>query len=345
MEENQANTTLISLKDAAAMLGIAYREAYELAYTGRVGYKRFPGGKLMLIRADVIKQKASAASASETESLPPTFSSGTENLSSNGILQHRYQILATVGEGGYGTVEKARHLQLDKLVALKKTHSNDPAMRRSLLREAKLLAGEAVRHSNLPVVIDAFEAGNNVYMAMDFIDGINLKQWVKANGPAPEIKVIEWAKTLLNILTFLHHLTPPIIHRDIKPSNIILETRTQKLYLVDFGLAKNDDYSVGGRTPHFASPEHDSGGSDPRSDIYSLGATLYFLVSDTLPPDVRARANGEPLVSLASRQSPKISEKFWHVILKAMALSPTKRWTSADAMLDALSDTKTQKTL
>jgi len=343
MTQEHAPLNLISLKDAAFMLNISYREAYNLAFTGQVGYERLPGGKLMLHRTDVEKHKQSVSAGTVTA--PETLLFPKNHSNADGILQNRYELLEIIKEGGYGTVQKAKHLQLNKIVALKKARSNDPVFRQSLANEAELLAKMALRHPNLPVVLDAFTEANRVYLVMDFIDGMDLQQWIRDNGAAPEIKVTEWARTLLDVLSFLHHRNPPVIHRDLKPSNIIIETKTQRLYLVDFGLAKSDDRSIGGRTPFFASPEHDSGGSDARSDIYSLGATLYYLLSTHHPEDVKKRDDGEPLVPLNEYpESQNISREMWRVIKKAMALKPADRWQSAREMLAVFPNTDTQRT-
>mgnify|MGYP001560594111 CR=1 FL=1 len=166
-------------------------------------------------------------------------------------------------------------------------------------REATLLA--SLRHPNLPRVTDHFViGGQGQYLVMDFVPGEDLKQRLEKNGgPLPEADVTGWAQEILDALNYLHTLQPPVVHRDIKPGNIKI-TPEGRAVLVDFGLAKVHDLkqttTVGAKalTPGFAPPEqYGVGRTDPRTDIYSLAATLYNLLTNQIPADSLERAIGK----------------------------------------------------
>ncbi|MCB0185489.1 MAG: serine/threonine protein kinase, partial [Caldilineaceae bacterium] len=160
-------------------------------------------------------------------------------------------------------------------------------------------------------------------------------------------RVIQWAEGLLNVLTYLHGQSPPVIHRDIKPSNLKLNEQGA-LILLDFGLAKGGaapsfaDRSLAGYTFHYAPPEQlRSEPTDARSDLYALAATLYHLLSTTKPTDALTRLSAlatgspsplQPLHTLNPAVPPALAD----VIHQALALEPTARFAGAEAMRLAL---------
>jgi serine/threonine protein kinase len=267
------------------------------------------------------------------------------------LLQNRYEITKPIGQGGMGAVYMARDQRLGNTVALKETFFMDTVLLAAFEREARLLAG--LRHVALPKVIDHFADNNGQFLVMEYIPGDDLHDLLQeSGGPAPIDEVLQWADQLLDALEYLHSQDPPIVHRDIKPQNLKLTSRNQ-VVLLDFGLAKgtslemsqtNSNSSIFGYTPSYAPLEQVQGsGTDARSDIYSLAATLYHLLTGKKPVDVLTRAssilNGQPdpLVS-ASEMNPSIPVSLSEVLMQGMVLNKNQRLSSAAKMRGMLRD-------
>src|SRR6267378_3621360 len=227
-------------------------------------------------------------------------------LAADTVLQGRYRIIRQLGQGGMGAVYEALDERLDTTVALKETLFTDERLRKQFEREARLLA--RMHHPALPRVSDHFNESDGQFLVMQYIAGEDLAAMLtEMKGPFPQEEVLRWADQLCDALDYLHTQDPQIIHRDIKPQNLKLTSRGQ-IVLLDFGLAKGSagpltaittSASIFGYTPNYAPLEQIQGkGTDPRSDIYALGATLYHLVTNVKPPDALSRAgavvNGEP---------------------------------------------------
>ncbi|MCS7282625.1 MAG: serine/threonine protein kinase [Anaerolineae bacterium] len=263
------------------------------------------------------------------------------------VVQNRYRVVRLLGQGGMGAVYRAWDLTLNVPVALKEMVPQpgiDPStlaqLRAQFHQEARALAG--LSHPHLPRVTDFFDWGGRSFLAMDFIEGTSLDQLVLRHGPLPQAQVVRWGLQLLDALAYCH--ARRILHRDIKPQNIIIASDGRAV-LVDFGLVKLWDprqpvtqHIVRGMgTPEYASPEHfHLGGfhTDPRSDLYSLGATLYFALTGREPPSALDRwASGAPLPPL---QGPGISPRVAAVIRQAMELDIRRRFADARQMQVAL---------
>src|SRR6059058_269912 len=227
-------------------------------------------------------------------------------LSEGITLQGRYRIVRQLGQGGMGAVYEAVDERLDTVVALKETFFADEKLRKQFEREARLLA--RLHHQALPRVSDHFNEGEGQFLVMQYIPGEDLAAMLaQSTGPFPEEEVLRWADQLCDALDYLHTQDPQIIHRDIKPQNLKRTARGQ-IVLLDFGLAKGSagqmtavttSASIYGYTPNYAPLEQVQGlGTDARSDIYALGATLYHLMTGVKPPDALTRAaaivNGQP---------------------------------------------------
>jgi serine/threonine protein kinase/ABC-type nitrate/sulfonate/bicarbonate transport system substrate-binding protein len=265
------------------------------------------------------------------------------------LLQNRYRITLQLGQGGMGTVYQAIDERLDTTVALKETHFTDPRMRKQFEREARLLA--KLRHPALPKVIDHFTEDAGQFLVMEFIAGEDLYGMLRESRDAFEVsRVLKWGDQLLDALSYLHRQEPPIIHRDIKPQNLKLSDG-QQVILLDFGLAKqfgesstisSTNRSIFGYTPNYAPIEQIQGsGTDPRTDIYSLAATLYHLVTNAVPPDVLTRltatSNGDcdPLRPACEVDS-QVPSAVSNVLTRGMAIGSNQRFQSADEMKRAL---------
>jgi len=206
------------------------------------------------------------------------------SLSPDSLLQDRYRIVKQMGRGGMGAVYEAVDERLGITVALKEVLSAEPTMRKQFEQEARLLA--SMQHPALPRVSDHFVEGHRAFLVMQFISGIDLARIIsKQSGPFPRDQVIAWADQLLDALIYLHSRDRQVIHRDIKPHNLKL-TATGQIALLDFGLAKaqhadsslTSSHAFFGYTKHYAPLEQiQDERTDPRSDIYALGATLYHL--------------------------------------------------------------------
>jgi hypothetical protein len=269
-------------------------------------------------------------------------------IAPNSILQNRYHVVRELGRGGMGAVYEAVDSRFGSRVAVKQTLVADPGLRRAFAREAQLL--NSLRHRALPVVTDFFDEGDGQFLVMQYIQGEDLAHMLARNGRPFEVAVvIRWAKDLLDALEYLHSRTPPIVHRDIKPQNLKL-TPEGDVVLLDFGLAKGSlDHmtrmstgSIQGYTPMYAPLEQMRGqGTDTRSDIYSLGATLHHLLTGTTPADALARADamiqGQPdPLPRAHEVNPSVPRALSEVVWRAMALKRDDRFASAAAMREAL---------
>jgi serine/threonine protein kinase len=274
--------------------------------------------------------------------------SDDQSLSPGTILQERYRIVRQLGRGGMGAVYEAEDERLGITVALKETLSTEAGRRKQFEHEARLLAG--MQHPALPRVSDHFVEGHRAFLVMEFIGGVDLARIIAQQpGPFPRECVIAWADQLLDALMYLHSRDRQVIHRDIKPHNLKL-TAAGQIALLDFGLAKAQqaDSSITssraffGYTRHYAPLEQiQDQHTDPRSDIYALGATLYHLLTGAKPPDAVVRAtalvNGEadPLKP-ADKIHAVVGSQIAAILNKAMAQKPEDRFANAGDFREAL---------
>ena len=268
-------------------------------------------------------------------------------LQPNTLLNNRYRILEQQGGGGMGAVYRAHDENLDVEVAVKENFFVSDESARQFQREAHLLF--ELRHPNLPRVIDHFVVeGQGQYLVMDFIEGKDGREILEEiAGPLDEGTVVDWAKQILEALKYLHSREPPVIHRDVKPANIKI-TPSGRAMLVDFGLAKEYDptksTTVGAKafTPGFAPPEqYGQGRTDPRTDVYSFGATLYNLLTNKIPADGLQRAMGKERLIEVRDFNPDVSPHVAAAIERATEVKPEDRFESAAAFEAALFAEKT----
>ncbi len=256
------------------------------------------------------------------------------------IIKGRYTVEKKIGGGAFGTVYLVSDSSAPgKKWALKEMVEMElPAEERSdalllFAREAEIL--RALHHPGLPEIIDFFSIDDSHYLVMEYIEGNTIEDIMKERqGAFPTDEVLSWAEQLCAILTYLHEIKPdPVIFRDLKPSNIMIGM-DGKIRLVDFGIARyfspkkiKDTFFLG--TPGFSPPEqYGKGQSDARSDIFALGATLYYLLSKA---DMQKYSIKFPPLSTIAPTVPEWLEK---VIMKCLSVNPGERYQSVAALFE-----------
>jgi serine/threonine protein kinase len=198
--------------------------------------------------------------------------------------------------------------------------------------ESDILA--ALQHPNIISVFDRFTEGQRHYLVMPFIKGRSLEEHlVELGGYASEAKVIEWTLCICDVLEYLHSQQPPIIYRDLKPSNIMV-TDTGRLILIDFGIARNFVPRAQGTmigTPGYAPPEQWQGMAEPRSDLYSLGATMHHLLTG-IDPRSRPPFVFDPVRNI----KPALSSSIEQIIDKLLQMRADQRYPNTTALKQAL---------
>ncbi|MBK8464664.1 MAG: serine/threonine protein kinase [Chloracidobacterium sp.] len=260
-------------------------------------------------------------------------------------LQQRYRIDKQIGQGGMGAVYVATDERFNSIVAIKETLCMDDNFLKAIEREARLL--NSLKHSALPRVSDHFLERESQFLVMEYIQGEDLGRMLEdQDRPFDVEQVLKWADQLLDALDYLHNQNMPVVHRDIKPQNLKI-THDGQIILLDFGLAKGNPTDAGHKTAaksifgysrNYASLEQIQGtGTDPRSDLYSLAATLYHLLTNTAPEDALTRAMSvlsqkpDPLIP-ANLVNSNVPPGVAGVLQKALDLNAGERPASAAEM-------------
>ncbi len=264
-------------------------------------------------------------------------------LASGTVLAARYRILSRLGTGGMGSVYQVEDLTRPGTVWALKQLLDDQTMSpedlawatRRFEEEITLLA--RLSHPRIPAYVDRFSEGGRRYFVMEFIPGATLEERLtRAGAPLGERDTLTWMIGICDVLSYLHGQHPPIIVRDLKPGNIMV-TPSGDVRLIDFGIArtykpgqKSNTENLGTMT--YASPEHlGQTQTDARSDIYSLGATMYHLLTNSEPAPLETPVQGQ-----LRKRNPAVSDATERVILRAMRLVPAERFQSAVEMREAL---------
>lgn len=271
------------------------------------------------------------------------------------LLKDRYRVRQAVAQGGMGSIYLADDVRLSGRLCAVKEVVGDPnaspkvqqEAREQFYREASVLA--RLDHPSLPKVSDFFSEDDRDYLIMDYVPGEDLSDIVAAARDEgrfiPEATVLGWAGQLTDALAYLHSQVPPVLHRDIKPANLKL-TPNGTIKLVDFGLVKlldPDERTVtivqGRGTAHYTPLEQyggDTGHTDARSDIYSLGATLYHLLSNEPPLEAKERFLRPTSLPALRDINPMVSARTERAVSWALMLHPDERPSSVPALRDAL---------
>lgn len=285
-------------------------------------------------------------SKAETKHDEPLISS-SDKLEEGKIINNTYKVLKPIGEGGSGEVYLAWHINLKKDVVIKRI-KDDFVGKVNERSEADIL--KKLHHRYLPQVYDFIQNGKEVYTVMDYIDGNTLKDYIDAKIRFNEQQIIKWLKQLCEALDYLHTQTPAIIHSDIKPSNIMIDTNGD-IRLIDFNISFDEDdvKQISGYTASYASPEqilkaqtYSQGGNyrdiklDAKSDIFSLGASIYHILTLQNPIDIFK--NNRPVwdVNIVMPYSGALSD----IIDKSLKRDPNERYRTAADMLRDLETIK-----
>lgn len=255
------------------------------------------------------------------------------------VIDGKYEVLKQIGKGGMSRVYLAMDRRLNKQWAIKELcrkerDKENEVVVQGLIAEANLM--KKLDHPALPRIVDIIEINQTIYIVMDYIEGETLQTILKKYGAQNQEIVVEWAKQLCSVLHYLHTRNPAIIYRDMKPGNIMV-TSNGNIKLIDFGIAREykeqqiqDTVSLG--TKGYAAPEQfgGNGQTDARTDIYSLGVTLYHLVTGKNP--------SEPPYQLYPIRywNSSLSSGFEKVIIKCTQLNPKDRYQNCGELMYAL---------
>ena len=284
-------------------------------------------------------------------SLLPMNASGNNagiQLPPGTLLADRYKIVRRIGGGGMGSVYLAEDQNLaNRKVAVKEMiemFADENARTKAIddfKREAELLA--QLDHPSIPTIYQYFfdTAHGRYYLVMKFIDGGDLAARQRAlGGKVDELTVTKWGIEVCDVLDYIHSQSPPIIYRDLKPANLMVDARTNRIMLVDFGIARFVSPSSKGVTAigtmGYAPPELFAGNVEARSDVYSLGATMFHLLTGNDPQD-------NPLLIFDFSKNPKprqindqLSTELEDLICRSVEYKPENRFASAKAFGESL---------
>ncbi|WP_255247537.1 serine/threonine protein kinase [Paucisalibacillus globulus] len=256
------------------------------------------------------------------------------------VIDGKYEILKMIGKGGMSKVYLAMDQRLNKQWAVKeidksaRDKTNNEVVIQSAIAEANLI--KRLDHPALPRIVDIIDNDDVIYVIMDYIEGEPLSKVIDEYGAQPQDVVIDWAMQLCDVLDYLHTCDPPIIYRDMKPANVMLRP-DGSLKLIDFGIARefketNLDDTVSLGTKGYAAPEQfgGKGQTDPRTDVYCLGVTMYHLVTGHNP--------SEPPYELypIRKWNSNLSGGLEKIIQKCTQLNPDDRYQSCAELLYAL---------
>jgi serine/threonine protein kinase len=259
------------------------------------------------------------------------------------LILGQYVLLERLGEGAMGLVYKARHMTMGRLAALKVIRKEKLAHGKAIRRfQREIRAVAQLAHPNVAIAYDADQANGIHYIAMEYIEGMDLARVVKARGPLPIASALSYVRQTATCLQYLHERS--MVHRDIKPSNLLLAADDTTIKVLDLGLARinevgedepshitQEGFVVG--TADYMAPEQarNSHAADIRSDLYSLGCTLYFLLCGSVPYPVKGLqrkllAHLDEPPPAVEKKRPEVPASISVVIRRLMAKRPEERY-------------------
>lgn len=256
--------------------------------------------------------------------------------------QAKYEVLNSVGRGGMGVVYRARRSTDQAVLALKEMRPSDVSKPEELQEFRTLFTQEAemllrLDHPNIVDAFETFEWQGRPYFLMEFVNGVTLEKRLRdANAPAFEQDALVWTIQMARVFGYLHTRQPPIIFRDLKPGNVIL-TPDGLIKFIDFGVARQfkagkskDTVAIG--TYGYAPPEqYGKGQTDAQSDLYTLGATLYHLLTNLGPIPLRTPEPGSIM-----QHNPSVKPAVEQIVIKAMQQDRAFRFKNAQDMEAAM---------
>ena len=233
------------------------------------------------------------------------------------LLNGTYKILSEIGHGGMSVVYLALNERANKTWAVKEVRKDGSAdseiLSQGLVAETEML--KRLNHPNLPSIVDVVDTADSFIIVMDYIEGRSLQSVLNHSGPQDPELVLKWAKQICDVLQYLHSQNPPIIYRDMKPANVMLKP-SGDITVIDFGTAREYKQHAKGDTTWlgtrgYAAPEQfgGQGETDARTDIYTLGATLYHLLTGYSPADTNF------VIYPLSQLNPQFADSGWEVIV------------------------------
>lgn len=249
-------------------------------------------------------------------------------LEQGSVLDRKYEVIGIIGQGGMGSVYLCKNINLDTLWAIKEV-PKEVKSNVNFLAEPNIL--KKLKHPGIPRIIDIFYENDNLYMVEDYIEGENLKEYVKRKGSLNTEEICKIASKIGQIVEYLHSFDPPIIHRDLKPSNIMI-TPEGEVVLIDFGISRvykpgqeSDTVYIGSRG--YAAPEqfYGTGQSSTQTDIYALGAVIYFMITGKAPSTAL-----EPLYD--ENYDGNVNVDIREIIKRAMKIKVEERYGSIQEM-------------
>jgi len=275
------------------------------------------------------------------------------SLNTGDIVHNKYKVIKVIGKGGYSDVYLVEDMADNMYLAIKELviYCTDPAERAEVEKQIRLEVNmlRQLKHPKLPEFKDYFEENQRYYMVMEYIDGEDLVVSYENNMDYWSVQVVlKLAIELCSMFEYLHSQNPPVIFKDLKPQNIMID-KSGEIRLIDFGISKY----YGSKTmpaaravsANFSSPEqYTSIGTDMRTDIYSLGATLYYMFTGDKPLDSVKRMITPGEFKKPGTLNPSVTEELEAIILKAMELKKEKRYQSVSEMkreLEKFSNSKT----
>jgi serine/threonine-protein kinase len=254
-----------------------------------------------------------------------------------GQIIGKYKILSTIGSGGFGTVYLAEDTWIDKKVALKVPHKQSVDFG-ELLREPRLLA--SLSHPNIVTILTAEKQENVFFIVMEFVPGETLEAVILREGALDLTRALDYTCQICNAVDYAHR--QGVLHRDLRPSNVLV-TENGMLKVADFGTSRFLEIAAHGTTvigsPPYMAPEQFLGKSVFASDVYSIGVTMYQLLTGVLPYDTASKADldrlmrGE-LLSAPRMKNPKIPKALNDIVLRAMAPDVGARYQRAGELLE-----------
>src|SRR5437016_12172219 len=335
-----------SSTDAAAQL---HHDTYPEGMQKEIPKPERPTSMSSQRGTDELNEDSELASRTSRTGEAPSRRGKPKALEAGTVLNHRYEVVRRIGGGGMGAVYLAKDRNLgDAPRAVKEmieSHLDDTQHEKAIAdfkRESLLLT--ELEHPSIPTVYDYFyeEESERFYLVMKFIPGSDLASRLRASpgGRIDELTVTEWGMQVADVLHYLHTRPQPIIYRDLKPANLMFDSNLNRIMLIDFGIArwlnKKEKGVTAVGTMGYAPPELFSGQADPRVDIYSLGATMFHLVTGSDPQD-------NPLLIFDFTKNPRprqicpaLSSEIEKILTRAVEYKPEHRFQSGAEMRDVL---------